>query len=167
MSSDFGLAAVSAGRQACRPYESGRHTCQPDGMCLQRWLRSSVDLRPQRTRALYIPRAPRGGKPASVASSSLPACEQWIGADHEAAYPQFGQVCKDCIEVMLSADIQDMEFQPEGLGLPTTIFIHLGLDNGGIVRVDEQAYDFRRWKQLVQKFQSLRHHFHVCVGSRR
>jgi hypothetical protein len=42
--------------------------------------------------------------------------EEYVGADHQRAYPQFDQGCKDHIEFAFGARLQDMELQPESAG---------------------------------------------------
>src|SRR6516225_5431739 len=45
------------------------------------------------------------------------ACEQCIATDHECARPHFNQFLEDSIEVMFTAGIQDLQLQPEIMGL--------------------------------------------------
>ena len=44
------------------------------------------------------------------------ANEVWIGGNHEPTCSQLDGVCEDCIKVPFVARVQDMEFQPKGVG---------------------------------------------------
>src|SRR5262249_22021195 len=92
--------------------------------------------------------------------------EKRIGADDEAACPQFDQSCEDRIEVALGAGIQDVEPQAEGAGRRLQgSCIYLG--KSGIGRVDEVRNGARRGDQFVQQFQPLRRYLRVQVGHAR
>jgi hypothetical protein len=77
-----------------------------------------------------------------------PAIEKWLTADHEPASSQLNQACKDRIEVMVSAGMQDMELQPKAVGRCLQLF-RCGLGTSGISRVNEQNNAGRRGDQLV------------------
>ena len=76
------------------------------------------------------------------------AIEEWIGADHESTGSQLEQGCKDRIEVVFGARMQDMELQSQRAGRRLRLS-HFGLDSG-ISRVDEQGEKGRRGEQFVQ-----------------
>ena len=94
------------------------------------------------------------------------AGEKRLGADHESARSQFDQLCEDTIEVMFAAGIEDMEFQPKGMGCRQHLTC-VDLRKSGIGRVDEQRHDVRRGKKLVQQFQHLGRHLLDELGRAR
>jgi hypothetical protein len=63
-------------------------------------------------------------------------------------------------------DPAELEFQPDGPG-SALHFSGSGLGLSGIGRVDEQGYDTRRGKQLMQQLQPLRRYLHVCLSHAR
>src|SRR5262249_40568519 len=94
------------------------------------------------------------------------AGEKRRGANDEPACPQSDQVCEHRIEVALSAGVQDMELQAEGVGRRLQVScIYLG--KSGIGRVDEVRKGARRGDQFVQQFQPLRRYLRVQVGHAR
>jgi len=93
-----------------------------------------------------------GGQRAKLLA---PAIEERLTADHEPACSQFGQACKDRIEVSIGTGIEDMKLQPEGLGRRLQ-FLRCGLSTRGIGRVDERGDDGCGRDQLVQQLQPLR-----------
>jgi hypothetical protein len=68
-----------------------------------------------------------------------PAIKERIASDHEPARSQLDQLCEGYIKVTLCAGIQDMEFQPEGVGRRQRL-TRFGLGKSGIGRVDQQSF---------------------------
>src|SRR5215470_17057389 len=92
---------------------------------------------------------------AEVRSS---AGEERVGADHKSASSQLNQGCEHLIEVECSRGMHDRRVNPETAGRGLRVF-RGGLRKGGAGRIDEEGQCGLRWRQLVQKFQSLRPYF--------
>src|SRR6516164_9429654 len=95
-----------------------------------------------------------------------PANEEPIGADHERAGPDLGQVRKDRIEIVLGAGMHDTELQPERVCRRLQV-PQLRLGRVAIGRVDQRGNDWGGGHQLVRQLQSLRCQLYSQCGRAR
>ena len=81
----------------------------------------------------------------------------------ETASPELDDACKDCIEIIFGAGMQDMELHPKRPGRGLLLF-HIGIGQIGASRVHEQRDRGCRWDQFVQQLQPLGPYRYVPAG---